>query len=208
VTDYLKERWLQRRRRRGDAFTLQRFALFVAPEGLQAGAHQAASISPAVRTRQKFEQYLLRERGLAAASIRLYGDAVGRFLVHVFGGAEVRLYQLIATDVIGFVQVEAARLHHPKRAQVMTTALRSFLQYGRYSGDIVTDLHSCTRPFKPKLKIGEVTVSQDVAGPESARTYMVKIAVIQIFFCITFLPFLAWIQKFHGNFCLATLMHY
>jgi integrase/recombinase XerD len=66
----------------------------------------------------------------------LYGDVVGRFLEHVFGGEEVRLYQLIAIDIIGFVQVEAARLHHPKRAQVMTTALRSFLQYGRYSGDI------------------------------------------------------------------------
>lgn len=143
VTDYLKKRWLQRRRRRGEAFTLHGFSLFVAPEEFRVCSDQQASISPALRTRQKFEQYLLHERGLAAATIRLYGDPVGRFLEHVFGGAEVRLDQLIATDVIGFVQIEAARLHHPKRAQVMTTALRSFLQYGRYCGDIVTDLHTC-----------------------------------------------------------------
>jgi site-specific recombinase XerD len=84
----------------------------------------------------------LRERGLAAASIRLYGDPVGRFLEGQFGSSEVRLDQLTAPDVIGFVQTEAARLRHPKQAQVMTTALRSFLQYGRYCGDIVIDLHA------------------------------------------------------------------
>lgn len=143
ATVYLKDRWLRRRRRRGEEFTLQWFAQFVAPEGHQTSAEQTVSISPAILTRQKFEQYLLHERGLAAASIRLYGEAVGRFLEHVFGDAEVLLNQLIASDVIGFVQVDAARLHHPKRAQVMTTALRSFLQYGRYCGDIITDLHSC-----------------------------------------------------------------
>lgn len=143
VADYLDDRWLQRRRRRGDAFTLEAFAQLVAPNGCEVRPEQVVVISPALRVRQEFEQYLLRERGLAAASIRLYGDSVGRFLEGAFGSAEVRLDQLTAPDVIGFVQTEAARLRHPKRAQVMTTALRSFLQYGRYCGEIVVDLHSC-----------------------------------------------------------------
>lgn len=143
VAEYLDDRWLQRRRRRGDAFTLEAFARLVAPDGYEVHPKQVAVISPALRVRQEFEQYLLRERGLAAASIHLYGDSVGRFLEGAFGSAEVRLDQLTAPDVIGFVQSEAARLHHPKRAQVMTTALRSFLQYGRYCGEIVADLHTC-----------------------------------------------------------------
>ncbi len=143
VADYLDERWLQRRRRRGDAFTLEAFAQLVAFDGYEVRPEQTVVISPALRVRQEFEQYLLRERGLAAASIRLYGDSVGRFLDGAFGSAEVRLDQLTAPDVIGFVQTEAARLRHPKRAQVMTTALRSFLQYGRYCGEIVADLHTC-----------------------------------------------------------------
>ncbi len=143
VADYLDHRWLHRRRRRGDAFTLHAFARLVAADGYKASSDQEVAISPSQRVRQEFEQYLLRERGLAAASIRLYSDPVGRFLEGQFGSSEVRLDQLTATDVIGFVQTEAARLHHPKRAQVMTTALRSFLQYGRYCGEIVIDLHTC-----------------------------------------------------------------
>ena len=143
VTDYLNDRWLHRRRRRGDAFTLHTFVRLAVPDGGKASSEQEDTIATVLRVQQDFEQYLLRERGLAAASIRLYGDSVGRFLKNVFGDAEVRLDQLTATDVVRFVQVDAARLHHPKRAQVMTTALRSFLQYGRYRGDIVADLHTC-----------------------------------------------------------------
>ena len=143
VVDYLDDRWLHRRRRRGDASTLHAFAQLVAPEEYRTSSQQPAVIAPALRVRQEFEQYLFRERGLAVASIRLYGDSVGRFLEHAFGDAEVRLDQLTASDVIRFVQVDAARLHHPKRAKVMTTALRSFLQYGRYRGEIVTHLHAC-----------------------------------------------------------------
>ena len=143
VAAYLEDRWRQCRRRRGDAFTLLAFARLVAPDGFSASSVQQVAISPARHVRQEFEQYLLRERGLAAASIRLYGDSVGRFLENAFGDAKVRLDQLKATDVIRFVQAEAARLRHPKRAQVMTSALRSFLQYGRYRGDIVADLHAC-----------------------------------------------------------------
>ncbi len=143
VADYLDDRWLHRRRRRGDAFTLRGFARLVAPEAHQASSEREAAITPALQTLQQFEQYLLRERGLAAATIRLYGDSVGRFLENVFGDAEVWLDQIAAVDVIRFVQADAARLHHPKRAQVMTSALRSFLRYGRYRGDIVTDLDGC-----------------------------------------------------------------
>jgi hypothetical protein len=72
VADYLDDRWLQRHRRRGDAFTLEAFAQLVAPDGYEVRPEQVVVISPALRVRQEFEQYLLRERGLAAASIRLY----------------------------------------------------------------------------------------------------------------------------------------
>lgn len=57
---------------------LEAFVLIVAPDGYEVRHEQRVVISPALRVRQEFEQYLLRERGLAAASIRLYGDSVGR----------------------------------------------------------------------------------------------------------------------------------
>lgn len=141
--EYLDYRWLRRQRRRGDAYTLCGFVRLCADAGQERPPGPSAAISPAHRVRQEFEQHLVQERGLAAASVRLYSDAVGRFLGVVFGEGEVQLHRLIATDIVGFVQAEAARLRHPKRAKVMISALRSFLQYGRYRGDITIDLQGC-----------------------------------------------------------------
>ena len=142
--EYLDHRWLHLRRRRGDAFTLDGFARLCADTGQDlVPAPPPAAISPAQRARLAFDEYLVSERGLATASVRLYGDAVGRFLGEVFGEGEVQLHRLVAADIVGFVQAEAARLQHPKRAKVMVSALRSFLQYGRYRGHITADLHGC-----------------------------------------------------------------
>ncbi len=143
AVEYLNYRWLHQRRRRGDAHTLRAFARLVAAAGCAAQPAQSNPITPARVVRSEFEGYLLHQRGLAAATIRLYGDAVGRFLEYVFAEGEVRLGGLTAADVTSFVQADAARLHHAKRAKVMTSALRSFLQYGRCRGDISADLPAC-----------------------------------------------------------------
>ena len=108
----------------------------------------AAALSPAHQVRRAFEQYLLRERGLAAASARLYGDAVGRFLGKAFGEGEVQLDRLTPADIVRFVQAEASRLRHPKRAKVMISALRSFLQYGRYRDLIRSTCMAACRPWR------------------------------------------------------------
>ena len=141
VDEYLADRFAHQWPRRGEAFTLREFIGHVSVDDA-AAAKQPIAAAPAVQMRRKFEHYLLHERGLAPASIRLYGDAVERFLEHVFAAGEVRLGELIAADVVRFVQLDAARLQHPKRAKVMTSALRSFLQYGRYLGEIHIDLRA------------------------------------------------------------------
>ncbi len=141
VDEYLADRFVHRWPRRGEAFTLREFVGLVSVDG-NAAAKQPMAVAPALQVRRKFEHYLLHERGLALASIRLYGDVVGRFLEYIFGPGEVRLGDLSAAHIVGFVQLDAARLQHPKRAKVMTSALRSFLQYGRYLGDIRIDLHA------------------------------------------------------------------
>lgn len=141
VDEYLAERFAHRWPRRGEAFTLREFVGLVSVDDA-AAAKQPIAATPAVQMRRKFEHYLLHERGLAPASIRLYGDPVERFLEHVFAAGEVRLGELSAADVVRFVQLDAVRLRHPKRAKVMTSALRSFLQYGRYLGEIRIDLHA------------------------------------------------------------------
>jgi site-specific recombinase XerD len=46
---------------------------------------------------------------------------------------------LCAGDLIRFVRRQARRLH-PKRAKLLTTALRSYFQYARYRGEVTVDL--------------------------------------------------------------------
>ncbi|MDO8787681.1 MAG: site-specific integrase [Sulfuritalea sp.] len=105
-----------------------------------------AAVDPAVeptsaeRLEGEFRRYLEQERRLAPATVFNYLGYARRFLAEYCRDGEVRLDLLQAEDVVGFVQREAARLHHGKRAKLMTTALRSLLQYARYRGLIKNDL--------------------------------------------------------------------
>jgi site-specific recombinase XerC len=78
-------------------------------------------------------------RALARATIVNYMPFIRDFLEHRFGHAGLRLSRLSAGDVVRFVQRQAPRLHL-KRAKLMTTALRSFLRYARYLGEVTLDL--------------------------------------------------------------------
>jgi hypothetical protein len=88
---------------------------------------------------QAYGQYLREVRGLAETTIAYYSTFATDFLQDCFGDGRVNLSRLRASDVIRFVQRKAHRLHL-KRAKLMTTALRSFLRYARYRGDMVPDL--------------------------------------------------------------------
>jgi site-specific recombinase XerD len=83
--------------------------------------------------------YLRESRALATATIVNYVPFVRDFLSHRFGAGPVELSYLNADDVVRFVQHQAARLHR-KRAKLMTSALRSFLSYARYCGEVDLDL--------------------------------------------------------------------
>jgi site-specific recombinase XerD len=76
---------------------------------------------------------------LAKATIGNYVPFVREFLKDCFGSGPATLSRLHAGDVVRFVQRRAPRLHL-KRAKLLTTALRSFLNYRRYRGDIRLDL--------------------------------------------------------------------
>jgi site-specific recombinase XerD len=93
----------------------------------------------AERYAQAYEQYLREARALARATIVNYVPFIREFLEDRFRHGRVRLSRLCAGDVVRFVQRQAARLHL-KRAKLMTTALRSFLHYARYRGEVTLDL--------------------------------------------------------------------
>ena len=88
---------------------------------------------------EAFEHYLRDARGLAEATIVNYVPFIRGFLTDRFGDGPVTLSRLCAGDVVRFVQRQAPRLHL-KRAKLLTSALRSFLRYARYRGEVTLDL--------------------------------------------------------------------
>jgi site-specific recombinase XerD len=136
---YLRERTRQHHFRTGDAAILRRLVGLLIEQGI-VPQPPPVEPTPAERLEAEFRRYLEQERRLSPSTVLLYLEFGRRFLAQITQDGEVRFDRLRAAGVVGFVQREAARLHHAKRAKLMTTALRSFLQYARYRGLIVADL--------------------------------------------------------------------
>jgi len=141
LASYLKYRSERRHFRSGDASILQRLLRLLIEQGIVAQAPPIEP-TPAERLAADFRRYLEQERRLAPATLVNYLEFARRFLAQNARDGEVRLERLQGADVVGFVRQEAARLHYAKRAKLMTTAVRSFLQYARYRGLIETDLRT------------------------------------------------------------------
>ena len=140
LTQYLRFRYRWRRPRRGDSAALGNFIEFLRCERvIPAEKERTCQLTPAERCVQAYEQYLRKERALAEATIVNYAPFIGQFLKGRFGTGSVKLSSLRARDVVRFVQRQARHLHL-KRAKLLTSALRSFLQYARYRGEIRLDL--------------------------------------------------------------------
>lgn len=140
VARYLRFRarrlWIQR----GDAATLRQFIDLLRRQGVvPPEKNPPRRLTPVEQAVDAFGRYLRNERTLAEAAVVNYVPFVRRFLAERFGDRPVRLSRLGAGDVVQFVQSQAPRLHL-KRAKLLTTALRSFLHYARYRGDITCDL--------------------------------------------------------------------
>ena len=99
----------------------------------------AERLNAVERSIQAYEQYLREARALSSATIVNYAPFIRAFLKDRFGDGRVTLSRLCADDVVKFVQRQVPHLHL-KCAKLMTTALRSFLRYLRYRGEVTLDL--------------------------------------------------------------------
>ena len=102
-------------------------------------------LSPQQRLIQDYERYLLEERGLTRATAANNVPVADRFLSALstkHRGSRLALSQLRVADVTDFVRQQIQKLS-PGRAQLLVTALRSFLRYLLHQGKITTDLAVC-----------------------------------------------------------------
>lgn len=86
-----------------------------------------------------FGRFLIQDRGLAASTVGYYRSNAKSFLLHRFGTGEVDLGVLQAADIIGFVR-EQSRRTRPRSLKMSITALRAFLRYASYRGEIKASL--------------------------------------------------------------------
>jgi integrase/recombinase XerD len=137
---YLRYRARHVRPRRGDQAALRHLIDFLRQEQLTPAERVLLTrLPPTECCVQAYVAYLREARALATATIVNYVPFVRGFLEDCFGKGRVTLSRLCAGDVVRFVQRQAQRLQ-PKRAKLLTAALRSFLRYARYRGDITLDL--------------------------------------------------------------------
>jgi len=137
---YLRYRARQVRPSLGDAAALRHLLEFLRCEGvIPAEKISVCRLTPAEHCTQAYQDHLREARGLASATIANYVPFIRSFLEDRFGDGPVTLSQLRASDIVRFVQRQAPHLH-PKRAKLLTSALRSFLQYACYRGKTKLDL--------------------------------------------------------------------
>jgi integrase/recombinase XerD len=124
----------------GDAAALRHLLAFLRTQNAIAEEIEVDhNPSPVERHVQAYERYLQDARALSCQTIINYRPVVRDFLNFRFSDGEVSLAQLRAVDVTDFVQKVISHLN-VRRAKIITTALRSFLSYARYCGDITSDL--------------------------------------------------------------------
>jgi len=138
---YLRARARRRRPTRNDLSALNRLLDLLVRQGVVPPPVSPAA-TPVERLQSEFRLYLQQERALAPITQAHYVAFLSDFLMERFGAGPVDLSRLSAADVTGFVRRRAAVIQS-KRVQLMTTALRSFLRFARYRGDIDKDLAAC-----------------------------------------------------------------
>jgi len=142
-------RFLSARRRRGfvkrwHAATCRALLTYLRERGdvpAEAAAVDAGDVRSPIEN--DYARYLSRERGLAPATLCNYLPTIGQFLRERFGAGCLKLDELRPRDIHRFI-LRHARTGSRGRAQLIVTALRSFLRYLHQQGHVAADLAAAT----------------------------------------------------------------
>lgn len=132
----------KQRMRRTDLGTLQQFLDHLRKRDVIPHRKLVPDQSPLADILNAYKQYLRSERGLITGTILDYQSYARKFLVERFRKKPLVLKEIKASDISDFVLRHCGSLS-VKRAQLMTTALRSFFRFLFGKGELRADLASC-----------------------------------------------------------------
>ena len=127
------------RERRGDLRTLQQFLDHLRRQNVVPARNLPCDRSPLAHLLNRYETHLRTERGLVAHTILEYQSFVRKFLLERFRGRPLLLKAVKASDISNFVLRHTCGMD-VRRAQLMTTAFRSFFRFLFQKGELQADL--------------------------------------------------------------------
>ncbi|MCP3895953.1 MAG: tyrosine-type recombinase/integrase, partial [Bacteroides sp.] len=140
--------------RRGEHKTLHRFLDHLRREGATPHPKPTLNDSPLAHLKNQYDDYLSKERGLSTVTGSRYWPYIQRFLIERFGDNTMRLHELCPQDIDLFL-LPHAKERTPKAAQLMVSAMRSFLRFLFRYGEIKRDLSTAV-PTIPAWRLSEV----------------------------------------------------
>ncbi|EJB8509900.1 TPA: tyrosine-type recombinase/integrase [Pseudomonas aeruginosa] len=105
----------------------------------------AAVLDPCEHASEQFRVYLAKDRGLSARTVYKYPALVLAFLRHFFGEQTPSWHSLSAQVLVGYIQDCARRQYSLAYLGLICTALRSFLGYLAFRGQVSSEL-ACALP--------------------------------------------------------------
>ena len=140
--------------RRGDKKTLRCFLDHLRDEGLIDYSAPTLDDSPLASLKNRYENYLRKERGLAMVTASRYWPYLQQFLVEQFGDGPIRFREISQQAIENFF-LRHAHDRTPKVAQLMVAAMRSFFRFLFRYGETERDL-SAAVPTVPTWRLTEV----------------------------------------------------
>lgn len=119
----------------GQFSTLRDLMVFLQQSGTTLNTPAPINRTHAQQVVYLFGRYLIEDKGLSNKTVIQYSPFIERFLTACFDRRPITLSSLTGKNVIDFIKHEAARLS-VVRTKVATNALRAFLRFGVYLGDI------------------------------------------------------------------------
>lgn len=139
IGEFLIDELRRDRRRRGVRVALQHLLTHLRCTGAVSTPAPDHDDSPKAILLARYEEHLRRDRALAVSTIKYYRRFALEFVSVVLDGAIAPVGTLHATAVRAFL-LDCVRRMSPRYAQLMATALRSFLRFLFVRGETRVDL--------------------------------------------------------------------